>query len=152
MSRSVPAFVMAATLVGCTKPASTPRGVSGVVVEFRRASASPAEGLAEAIVAGSGDKIYLHASVDVSNAEIASAAVTRDFRGRPAVEVTFTSEGQTKMKQLTAAHIDKPLAVLVDGEVVCAPIIKAPVERAALITGDFSEQDATRIAAGILAR
>ena len=100
----------------CPKPTPKP----GVKVEFRRAENQPGEGLVEAAVAGTAQKIYLHASADVTNADIAEARAALDGQQKPVVEITFTEEGAKKMAKLTAEHQNKPLAILVDGKVIGA--------------------------------
>ena len=53
------------------------------------------------------------------------------------------------MRRATANHLGKPLAVLIDGEVVMAPTLRSPVSDSALISGDFSQAEAERIVNGI---
>jgi preprotein translocase subunit SecD len=124
----------------------------GVKVEFRRAENQPGEGLTEAAVAGTTQKIYLHASVDVTNADIAEARAALDSQQKPVVEITFTEEGAKKMAKLTAEHQNTPLAILVDGKVVCAPVLRATIFRKARITGNFTQEEVDRIVRGINGR
>lgn len=123
------------------KPADKP----SAKVEFRRAETKPADGLTEATVAGSGDKVYLHKTVEVTTEDIAEARPVMDGGGNPAVEVVFTAEGGKKMLKLTEQHRDKPLAILVNGKVISAPIIKAKFGARAIITGKFSEEEVARL-------
>ena len=152
-------FMMSATSVSAVK--STPQ--PGVKVEFRRAENQPGEGLVEAAVAGAAQKVYLHASADVTNADIAEARAAFDSQQKPVVEITFTEEGAKKMATLTAEHRNKPLAILVDGKVIGAPplaiqvdgqVLGAPVVRdtisqQAQITGNFTQEEVDRIVRGI---
>jgi preprotein translocase subunit SecD len=41
------------------------------------------------------------------------------------------------------------MAVLVDGRVVMAPVVRSPISGSAVITGNFTRADAERIAEGI---
>jgi outer membrane lipoprotein-sorting protein len=152
-------FMMSATKASAAKPAPKP----GVKVEFRRAENQPGEGLIEAAVAGTAQKVYLHVSADVTNADIAEARAGLDSREKPAVEITFTEEGAKKMAKLTAEHRNRPLAILVDGKVIGAPplaiqvdskVLGAPVVRdtisqKAQITGNFTLEEVDRIVRGI---
>jgi len=53
------------------------------------------------------------------------------------------------MRRATATHIGKPMAVLIDGDVVAAPIVKSPFGQSAVISGDYTRSEAERIARGI---
>lgn len=117
-----------------------------VKVEFRRAESKPAEGLTEAIVSGSTDKVYLHPSADLTNADIASARVITDQPAGLAIEITFTKDGVTKAAKMSEGHQDKPVAILVDGQVISAPIVKAKFGQKVLITGRFTKAEAEKLA------
>jgi preprotein translocase subunit SecD len=65
------------------------------------------------------------------------------------IGIRFNEAGAEKMRRATANHLGKPLAVLIDGEVVMAPTLRSPVSDSALISGDFSQAEAERIVNGI---
>jgi preprotein translocase subunit SecD len=52
------------------------------------------------------------------------------------------------MRHATADHVGLPVAMLIDGTVVTA-IVRSPIGHAAVIDGQFTREEATRIAAGI---
>jgi hypothetical protein len=131
-------------------PKSAPQ--PGVKVDFRRAENQPGEGLIETPVSGTTQKVYLHASAGVTNADIAEARAALDSQQKPVVEITFTEEGAKKMAKLTAEHQNKPLAILVDGKVVCAPVLRATISQKAQITGNFTQEEVDRIVRGINGR
>ena len=116
-------------------------------LELRRAETKPAEGLVEATVSGTNTKIYLYKAVELSNSDIESArAVGEDS---PGVEVTFSALGRGKAAKLSKEHRGKPLAILVDGKVVAAPIVRTDLGPAVLITGQFTKAEAERLANGL---
>lgn len=123
------------------KPAEKPR----VKVEFRRAETKPAEGLTEATIAGTKDKVYLPKMADATNDDIAEARSAEDGRAKPAVEIIFTKEGAKKMARLSEHHKDKPLAILVDEKVISAPVVKAKFSERALITGNFTKEEVDKL-------
>ena len=120
-----------------------------VTVGFHLAHFDPAPGLGEYIVPGSDRKIYVAPDRVVKNADIAGARVVDDFNGQPAIEVTFKPEAAKQMGEVTERHRDKPLAIFVDGKLLSAPTIRDRVTGAAIITGQFTRQEAERIASGI---
>ena len=130
-----------------------PKDVPIVKVEIRRAQNWPAAGLIEMSVVGEDRKIYLRAHPDLTNADVASAeAVPATSNNCFNIEITFTAAGAEKMSKISAGHILERLAILVDGVVVSAPVIHAQIRERAVISGNFTQAEAERIAAGLSTR
>ena len=123
---------------------------AAVRFEVRLAEDHPAAGLREARVPGSNRAIYLHQEVIVSNSDIAqSRVVPGDSATRFGVAVEFNASGAQRMRQATANHIGKPVAVLIDGEVVTGPVLRGPIGTLGLISGDYTRAEAERMVSGI---
>ena len=122
---------------------------AAVKFEVRRAESKPAEGLTEAKVEGTDKKVYLHREVELTNEDIAGAKAVTDESKANIVEVELTKEGRQKLARVTKAHQGKPLAILVDGKVVAAPVVRDEITGDARISGNFSKEEAERIAKGI---
>ena len=138
-----------------TPPQAKPVATEGcpVTLEFRPAESAPGEGLTEMTVAGSGAKVYLRDEVVLSNADVASASVVTDGPGGPRVRIVFTKAGGKRFTQATEDNIMKPIAILVDGNVVTAPIVREKITaRNAEISGSLTVEEARRIAEGIVPR
>ena len=133
-------------ILGASHPnADDPKTAPAIKVEFRRAETKAHEGLSEATVVGSADKIYLHKNTELTNRDIAEAIVQLDsVYGQTAISVTFNEAGSKKMFKLTGEHQGKLLAILIDGKVVCAPTIQSPLKTGAIISGKFSKQEAEK--------
>ena len=67
----------------------------------------------------------------------------------PNVEVTFSAIGQAKAAKLSKEHRDRPVAILVDGKVVAAPVVKTELGKMVVITGKFTKAEADRLANGL---
>ncbi len=121
--------------------------------EVRLAEEQPVAGLTAARVANSGRTVYLHPEVVVTNTDIAFSNVipgntpSQQFW----VDVRLTAAGADKMRQATANHLGRPVAILIDGEVASAPTVKSPIGAAAVISGDFTRAEAEKIASGMSA-
>jgi preprotein translocase subunit SecD len=144
------AFVVLTSVVGAApvsaeKPADKPQ----VRLELRRAETKPGEGLTEATVAGTSQKIYLHKKAEIDNKDIARARAMEDDRGHPAIEVVFTREGARKAARMSEAHKGKPLAILLNGKVVGAPVVRDRLSDHALITGTFTQKEVDRLVKGM---
>jgi preprotein translocase subunit SecD len=122
-----------------------------VRLEFRRAHTKPAKDLEEATVPKTGEKIYLHKTAEVNNEDIAEASIDEEDKSDPHLKLKFTKQGQRKMEKLTTDHIDKPLAVLVDGKVLAAPIIRSTVSEQAVLSG-IGRAELERIVKGLKAK
>ena len=123
---------------------------AAVSFEVRLAEDKPANGLHEAKVSGSERSVYVHDEVIVTNSDIAAARVVQG--GGPAqygVSVEFTAFGAEKMRTATANHIGKPMAILIDGQIVVAPVLRTPIGASAVVSGNFTRAQAERIVNGI---
>jgi preprotein translocase subunit SecD len=127
--------------------------IAAVRFEVRLAEENPAPGLREAVIVGTGRKIYLHPEPVVVNSDIAHAElVLGDSASTFGVSLTFNADGVARMLRATQSHVGRPLAILIDGEVVTAPVVRSPITTAAVITGDYTRADAERIVSGIVGR
>jgi len=129
-------------LTGCWSKPEPP--VPPVKLEIRRAEKEPAEGLIEATALGMSDKIYMHPTAALTEADITRASVVYDENRSPAMGIVFTPEGAKKMEEVTEAQFDKPLAILIDGKLISAPTVRAKVSGEAQITGSFTKEEITR--------
>lgn len=132
-------------LLGCAKQSEQ------AAIEFRLAETAPGEGLTEMVCTASGELFFVHDEVLMTNAHIDSSSVTT-WNNRPVVELIFTEDGREQFARLTEENVHRRMGMLVDGQLVSAPIINAPIPQGkAIIDGNFSEQEARRVAEGIMA-
>ena len=148
---AVAVMLLAGVFLGARMWSPFVSGVQAAVrFEVRLAEEKPAPGLRETKATDSGQTVYLHDETIVTNSDIASAQVVPG--GSPTqyrVSVQFTPSGAEKMRVATANHIGKPVAILLDGEVVMAPTVRTAIGANAVITGNFSREQAEKIANGI---
>jgi preprotein translocase subunit SecD len=123
--------------------------LAAVRFEARLAEDRPISGLVVAQVADPNRVIYLHPEIVVSNDDIAQSWVVPDGPDRFGVSVQFLPAGAERMRQATATHVGRPMAILIDGVVVMAPVVRSPINDSAVITGHFTQAEAQRIADGI---
>ena len=121
-----------------------------VRVEFRWAETFPGKGLTEATVLGTGEKIYLHKEVIITNKDIIEARAVNDplkKDGIYQVKLVFTKQAAARMAKSTPVRGGQRLAILVDGKVVSAPFIHGSLYDRVAISGDtITKEDAERIA------
>jgi hypothetical protein len=127
--------------------------VAAVRFEMRLAEETPAAGLEEVVIVGRDQALYLHpesvvTNSDISRAQVRPGATAAEF----SVSISFNPEGAAKLMRATQSHLGRPVAILVDGEVVAAPVVRGPISTSAIVNGNFTRVEAERIAAGILGR
>jgi TonB family protein len=102
---------------------------------IRLAETAPAAGLREVDVPGSSDKVYLHAMPLATWEDVSLVKIINDGNSQFGVALTFERAAASRMASATAAHIGKPLAILLDGRVVSVSTLKTPIGDSAMITG-----------------
>jgi hypothetical protein len=128
-----------------------PLQAAQVRLEVHLAEAVAARGLTPMSLSDGGRVVYLHRDVLVTNIDIAQTGVV-EADGRFAVRVEFTRAGADRMRRATAAHVGRPLAILLDGRLALAPVLTSPIDREAVITGGHTRESAERLAAGLARR
>ena len=85
---------------------------------------------------------------DLSGADLKKAQVVFDqTSGKPVVSIEFSEEGGKKFEELTEKNIGKALPILLDGQLVSAPIVQDKISGgSAQITGDFTLESAKALA------
>ena len=83
----------------------------------------------------------------VTGEELVDAQPSFDQNGGPAVSFRFNPTGARKFGDYTAANIGSPFAIVLDGEVVSAPVIQAHIAGGSgIITGRFTVEESTNLA------
>ena len=83
----------------------------------------------------------------VTGEELTDAQPAFDQNNRPAVNFRFNPAGARKFGDYTAANIGAPFAIVLDNEVISAPVIQSHIAGGSgIITGSFSVEDSTNLA------
>ena len=83
----------------------------------------------------------------VSGDDLVDARPTFDQNGEPAVSFRFDPAGGRKFGDYTAENIGKPFAIVLDNEVISAPVIRSHIAGGSgIITGSFSVEESTNLA------
>ena len=77
---------------------------------------------------------------------IKSAMVTRDNLGRPEIAFTFDSAAADTFARITSDNVGHQLAIILDGELQTAPVIKTAITGGSgVIEGDYNQQEAFQL-------
>jgi preprotein translocase subunit SecD len=90
----------------------------------------------------------LRREVALDGSDIADAAPGFDQRtNEPIVTFRFNAAGTRRFTRITQENVGRPFAVVLDGEVIAAPVIREPIlGGSGQIAGNFTLEDANRIA------
>ncbi|MDF1856878.1 protein translocase subunit SecD [Pseudooceanicola sp.] len=88
----------------------------------------------------------LDAAPVVTGEELVDAQPSFDQNGRPSVTFRFNPSGARKFGDYTAENIGNPFAIVLDHEVISAPVIQAHIAGGSgIITGNFTVEDSTNL-------
>jgi SecD/SecF fusion protein len=84
---------------------------------------------------------------NLSGKNISRSGVMRNNMNRPIIAFTFDADGAKVFGDLTSANIGKRLAILLDGELCSAPVIRSAITGGnCVIEGSFEEKEAFDLA------
>lgn len=117
-------------------------------LQIKLATETYVDSLPEVVFSGpeGADTLYLYIPIHLTEADVDSAWMIMSGDG-PAVEVAFNREGRRTLDELVANNIGRRAVVIVDGEIVTAPVIRERVfGETVIVTGGFSEAKAQQVA------
>lgn len=83
----------------------------------------------------------------VTGDELVDAQPSFDQNGSPAVSFRFDTTGARKFGNYTAENIGSPFAIVLDDEVISAPVIQSHIPGGSgIITGNFTVEESTNLA------
>ncbi|OAN78341.1 protein-export membrane protein SecD [Sulfitobacter sp. EhC04] len=83
----------------------------------------------------------------VTGEELVDAQPSFDQNGSPAVSFRFDTTGARKFGKYTAENIGSPFAIVLDDEVISAPVIQSHIPGGSgIITGNFTVEESTNLA------
>ena len=95
----------------------------------------------------SGRFYILDAAPVVTGEDLVDAQPSFDQNGRPAVNFRFNPSGARRFGDYTAENIGEPFAIVLDGEVISAPVIQSHIPGGSgIITGSFSVEESSNLA------
>ncbi|WP_435659660.1 protein translocase subunit SecD [Leisingera caerulea] len=89
----------------------------------------------------------IEAAAVVTGEDLVDAQPSFDQNGRPAVTFRFNTSGARRFGDYTAENIGSPFAIVLDDEVVSAPVIQSHIPGGSgIITGNFTIEESTNLA------
>lgn len=99
---------------------------------------------------GRGDRrpYLVHKRAALTGRDLVDARPAFDVRtNEPIINFRFTADGARRFAQLTQENVGKPFAIVLDNEVLSAPIIREPIlGGSGQISGNFTVEDAFNMA------
>ena len=92
-------------------------------------------------------KYPVFTKVELSGEALTNASVTYDENNLPAVSFDFNATGARKFAEITKKSIGKPFAIVLDGKVITAPVIRSAILGGnGIISGNFTTEQANDLA------
>jgi preprotein translocase subunit SecD len=107
---------------------------SQTAVEIHAASATAVSGWRQ-MAAPSGAALWVAPETRLTSADIARAEAIATPDAGPGVGIVLTDAGAAKMDALARERLDQPIAMLLDGKVIWAPIVRGAGGREVRLTG-----------------
>jgi preprotein translocase subunit SecD len=82
----------------------------------------------------------------ITGRDLKNARVSVDETNQPAVSFTLNPTGAAKFKAATTANVNRQLAIVLDGRVSSAPVIRGVISDDGQISGRFTAQEADELA------
>jgi preprotein translocase subunit SecD len=83
----------------------------------------------------------------VTGEQLVDSQPSFDQNGQPAVNFRFNPQGGAAFGSYTAENIGSPFAIVLDDEVISAPVIQSHIAGGSgIITGNFTPEESTRLA------
>lgn len=79
--------------------------------------------------------IWVAPTPALTASDIEAAQSETDTDGRAVVAIQFTTAGSDKMGVLSSSQLNRPIAIVLDGELISAPIVRSRISGGAWITG-----------------
>ena len=94
-----------------------------------------------------GGNYILERRAVVTGEQLVDSQPSFDQNGQPAVNFRFNPAGGAAFGRYTADNIGSPFAIVLDGEVISAPVIQSHIPGGSgIITGNFTPEESTRLA------
>ena len=137
------AFAVGAAAWAQTPPLAGNPAQAGTLT---RIASAPARGLTIGLLDQRGAAA---SKLVISGDMVVETSVAVDRQGRSVVRFRLTPEGASRLASVTRDNIGRRMAIMVDGNVVSAPVIRAEIGGAGQISGNFTAQQARTLAAAI---
>ncbi len=85
----------------------------------------------------------------VTLADFMEVSKTPDMGGAPAISFKLKDGGADRLKTHTSANIGKPLAIVLNGKAISAPIVQSPIDYHGMIVGKFEKEEIDDLVAQI---
>lgn len=143
---------------GCSRsePMFKPTGAPIIKLAMKLAKTQAFDGAEELALPDEGNapkKVFVAKETVVTNDDVAGTSVskTKHDPNQWQIEVALKPAAKDKFAQLTKDNIDHHLAIYSDDKLIAAPVIRSEIrDGLAVISGKYSEAEATRLAKGIV--
>jgi preprotein translocase subunit SecD len=147
LKRILAVLILSTGLAAC----ATGHSQSGTRFEIHAASLAASPDWQKAnLLDDPGTTVYVAPEVLLDNSDVALANAKKDLGGQVLIVIQMTPAGAIRMGMASRVLLRQRMAVMINGEVMTAPVVSAPLSgNRFAITGFRSLEEAQEIALGI---
>jgi len=124
------------------------------IVEIRAAASTAVSGWQQ-MASPNGEMLWVSPATSLTSADIERAEAANTPDAGPGINIVLTDAGAQKMAALSEAQINKPIALILDGHVIWAPVIRGKINKLGRLTGGdggLTQQQIDRLLASFKAK
>lgn len=130
------AFLSSGCQVAAEAPAKAELPEQGPArIEFRIGQSEKVDGWKTVVFQGG--TIYVSPEAVLSNEDIAFVRPAKDRFGQTSIYLKLNPEGARKLAEVSERHQGKRMVILLDGQLLTAPVIQGPFSDAVVVEGEF---------------
>ncbi len=105
---------------------------------FLRAVVEKGSAKSQALTDEDGREVFVSSTAIITPGDVESATI--EGEDNVLIRFHFKSSAHSKLKKATSSMIGKSLAVIIDGELISAPVVRDTFSSGVSVTGDFSRE------------
>ena len=137
--QAIAAAVALVLLAGCASEARLPSATHQLGIH--RASTASGDGLQPMRDRHSGVRLWVNPRALLTERDVAASELAMTPDGEPAVILTLSDSGREVLAELTRQSLMQPLAIVLDGELRLAPVVREPVRDGRVALTGFDSLD-----------
>ena len=116
-------------------------------IKYRLVNESPGSNIPKYKIKEAEEIVHLCVNPVLDQTDITSASVREGVAGDYIIPIALTPEASKKLSEITANNIGRRVGIVVDGELLSAPVIKERIsDGIVVIFGNFTAQEARNLA------
>ena len=111
------------------------------ILQFRLVNDTKNDNNTEFIMKNSDEKLFIDNEILLNLAEVKNISKIKNNFGLYSIEIIFNKTGKIKFEQITKNNIEKRLGLILDNELLSAPIIRSKIISGKVSFGNYTVEE-----------